>query len=292
MATAKLLSQPLIDPSEVLRPEPLHAGKPVSQFRDYTIDESDPVKERVRRLYHAMHKHQTVDFVKSRHEKWRKFDKFRAPILEALDTLNKLVDESDPDVDVPNIVHAYQTAERIREDYPDCEWLQLTGLIHDLGKFMAFYDEPQWAVVGDTFPVGCAWADSIVYRDTSFVDNPDGKDPRYNTKYGMYKPHCGLDNVLMSWGHDEYMYHALRHNGSKLPEIAHKVIRFHSFYPWHSGGDYMHLCNEDDMETLKWVKVFNKYDLSTKSDETPNIEALKPYYQGLIDKYLPGSLSW
>ncbi|MFN9979539.1 MAG: inositol oxygenase family protein [bacterium] len=28
--------------------------------------------------------------------------------------LNNLVDESDPDLDLPNIVHAYQTAERIR----------------------------------------------------------------------------------------------------------------------------------------------------------------------------------
>lgn len=112
--------------------------------------------------------------------------------------MNDLVDESDPDTDLPNIVHAFQTAELIRKEHPDLDWFHLTGLIHDLGKVrdrptkfhvflddsllaqvMAFYGEPQWAVVGDTFPVGCAWADSIVYRDTSFEDNPDGKDPRY-----------------------------------------------------------------------------------------------------------------
>lgn len=46
-------------------------------------------------------------------------------------------------------------------------------------QVMAFYGEPQWAVVGDTFPVGCEWGNSIVYRETSFNDNPDGKDPRY-----------------------------------------------------------------------------------------------------------------
>ena len=43
----------------------------------------------------------------------------------------------------------------IRKDYPEEDWFQLVGLIHDLGKIMAFYDAPQWAVVGDTFPVGC-----------------------------------------------------------------------------------------------------------------------------------------
>ena len=44
---------------------------------------------------------------------------------------------------------------------------------------MAFYNEPQWAVVGDTFPVGVAYADSIVYRSDTFDQNPDLNDPRY-----------------------------------------------------------------------------------------------------------------
>jgi inositol oxygenase len=44
---------------------------------------------------------------------------------------------------------------------------------------MAFFEEPQWAVVGDTFPVGCKFSPSIVYRETSFDENPDDKDSRY-----------------------------------------------------------------------------------------------------------------
>ena len=55
-------------------------------------------------------------------------------IREALEKLNELVDESDPDSDLPNIVHAFQTAEKIRADHPNDDWFQLTGLIHDLGK--------------------------------------------------------------------------------------------------------------------------------------------------------------
>ena len=54
--------------------------------------------------------------------------------MEALDKLNDLIDESDPDLDLPNIIHAFQTAERIRSDHPDDEWFQVTGLVHDLGK--------------------------------------------------------------------------------------------------------------------------------------------------------------
>ena len=44
---------------------------------------------------------------------------------------------------------------------------------------MAFYDEPQWAVVGDTYPVGCSPQESIVYGKESFKDNPDLADSRY-----------------------------------------------------------------------------------------------------------------
>ena len=35
-----------------------------------------------------------------------------------------------------------------------------------------------------------------------------------------------------------------------------------------------------------------KFDLYTKSTALPDIEAIKPYYQSLIDKYIPGELEW
>ena len=54
----------------------------------------------------------------------------------------------------------------------------------------------------DTFVVGCAFSDKIIYPET-FANNPDAHDPVYSTKYGIYKPNCGLDNVMLSWGHDE-----------------------------------------------------------------------------------------
>jgi len=93
-------------------------------------------------------------------------------IMDAVFMLNALVDESDPDTDLPNSLHAFQTAERIRKDHPDKEWFHLVGLLHDLGKVLALWDEPQWCVVGDTFPVGCQFSNKIVFPDT-FVNNPD-----------------------------------------------------------------------------------------------------------------------
>ena len=39
-----------------------------------------------------------------------------------------------------------------------------------------------------------------------FKENPDYDNPKYNTKLGVYSEGCGLENVLMSFGHDDYMY--------------------------------------------------------------------------------------
>ena len=72
---------------------------------------------------------------------------------------------------VATVTQLSRTAEAIRADgHPD--WFVLTGFIHDMGKVLCLFGEPQWAVVGDTFPVGCAYADSIVFKDF-FAANPD-----------------------------------------------------------------------------------------------------------------------
>merc|ERR1719402_1646244 len=57
-----------------------------------------------------MHSNQTVEYVTNKKEEWGKFDHFEGGIMEVLERMNDIIDESDPDV-------------------------------------MSFYDEPQWAVV-------------------------------------------------------------------------------------------------------------------------------------------------
>jgi predicted HD phosphohydrolase len=37
-------------------------------------------------------------------------------------------------VDFSNDNHAYQSAEAVRAKYPDNKWLQVTALVHDMGK--------------------------------------------------------------------------------------------------------------------------------------------------------------
>ncbi|KAJ0089647.1 hypothetical protein Patl1_13396 [Pistacia atlantica] len=254
-------------------------------FRDYNA-ESERQKT-VEEFYRLQHINQTYDFVKKMREEYGKLDKAEMSIWECCELLNEVVDESDPDLDEPQIQHLLQSAEAIRRDYPDEDWLHLTALIHDLGKVLTlpkFGGLPQWAVVGDTFPLGCAFDKANVHHKY-FEDNPDYKNPAYNTKNGIYSEGCGLDNVIISWGHDDYMYMVAKENGTTLPSAGLFIVRYHSFYPLHKEGAYTHLMNEEDKENIKWLHVFNKYDLYSKSKVLVDVEAVKPYYQSLIDKY-------
>lgn len=54
----------ILDPSEIYRPDaPTFADKDLKLFRDYTLTENDPIKERVFQTYLQMHRNQTVEFV-------------------------------------------------------------------------------------------------------------------------------------------------------------------------------------------------------------------------------------
>jgi len=110
-------------------------------------------------------------------------------IEEAFVDLENYIDASDPDLDLPNKLHLLQTAEGIRAaGHP--EWLQLTGLLHDMGKIMFLwgtgedgqdgYDPKghQWALGGDTFVVGCKVRPS---QERRTGEAKDGKRRLYTT---------------------------------------------------------------------------------------------------------------
>lgn len=264
-------------------PEAIAQAKATGEYRNYEKPARDTVKE----FYRLNHTYQTYDFVQQKKKEFLSFSKREMTVWDAFDFLNQLVDDSDPDTDLDQLQHLLQTSEAIRRDgHPD--WMVLTGLMHDMGKVLCLFGEEQWAVVGDTFPVGCAFSGKIVYPEF-FANNPDYNDPRYNTQYGVYAPNCGLRKVDMSWGHDEYIYQILK---DYLPEEGLYMLRYHSFYSWHREGAYDYLLDDHDRNMLKWVKLFNPYDLYSKSPEPPDIKKLRPYYEGLIAKYLPATLKF
>ena len=132
------------------------------QLRIYSEDPQDLSQQRVKGHYYRQHRLQTVGFVQEmvsptpstsyysllQHKKWLNFTHAKMSIMDCLDMLANFLDESDPDVDEANMIHAYQTAERIRAAHPDKPHMHLAGLVHDLGKIMSVWGEEQWAVTG------------------------------------------------------------------------------------------------------------------------------------------------
>ncbi|HUY94192.1 MAG TPA: inositol oxygenase family protein [Terracidiphilus sp.] len=258
-------------------------GRSKDQFRIYDKAAQPGVAE----FYRLNHENQTVEFVLSKEKEYFGLSKGMKSIWEAAEFLNTLVDDSDPDTDLSQMEHLLQTSEAIRRDGRP-RWMVLAGFLHDLGKVLCLYGEPQWAVVGDTFPVGCAWSEDIVYHEY-FVRNPDRDVPEYQTKYGIYAPGCGLEKVHMSFSHDGYIAEVVKES---MPMEALYMLRYHSFYPWHRHGAYDHLCNDTDRAMLAWVQDFNQYDLYSKGHAKPDVKALKPYYDELFAEFLPEKLAW
>ena len=283
--TTPVSTQPLkdLDQLEEFLERRYQEGKPETEFRQYDAQANPGVAE----FYDLNHEHQTVDYVLRKEKEYFGLKKGKKTVWEAAEFLNTLVDDSDPDTDLTQIEHLMQTSEAIRRDGQP-RWMVLVGFLHDLGKCLCLYGEPQWGVVGDTFPVGCAWSDQIVFPEY-FRNNPDRHVAEYQTKFGIYEPNCGLENVHMSFGHDGYIAEVMK---PYLPDEALYMLRFHSFYPWHRHGAYTHLMNDKDAAMLEWVKKFNPYDLYSKGHSKPNVQELKPYYDDLFAEFLPEKLDW
>ncbi len=258
-------------------------NRKTEDFRRY----DDAAPSGVKEFYRQNHTFQTREFVLEKKRQYLAKQKRQMGIWEALDYLNTLVDESDPDTDLSQIQHNLQTSEAIRRDgHP--RWFVLAGLIHDLGKVLCLYGEPQWAVVGDTFPVGCAYSKDIVFPEY-FKANPDINNSLYQTKYGVYEPNCGLAKLHMSFGHDGYIGEVMK---NYMPEESLYMLRYHSFYSAHRHGAYRHLMSDHDVEMLEWVNKFNVYDLYSKGHTKPNLTELKPYYDDLFAEFFPAKIAW
>jgi len=251
---------PVLDATTGCEHHDVEYTKNKEEFRNY---EDSYRHDIVFNHYKLMRTHQTLAFSQNMLKKYS-FDngpRSTMSIRDAFQVLETYVDSSDPDVSLPNLIHMLQTAEGIRKaGHP--EWFQVVGLIHDMGKIMFLWGSEedgqngtatgaQWALGGDTWVTGCRLPDSTVMPAFNEL-NSDMKDERYNTDIGIYTPQCGMHNLTYAYGHDEYLYNMLVHNRATLPAEGMAMIRFHSCYPWHTGGAYRQFMTPADHEMLEW----------------------------------------
>jgi len=176
----------------------------------------------------------------------------------------------------------------------DWDWLILIGLIHDLGKILVLnefggYDE--WFSVGDIYPLGCAVSKSNIYYEKKYHNlciDYNNKD--YISQLGVYEKNCGFDNVEMTFSHDYYLSEVFKKSNTKLPNEAIYIIRYHSFYAWHTPKNnirgYEYLASELDWKYLPLLKLFQKADLYSKKNEIQQ-EFNYELFDKLLNKYIP-----
>ncbi len=293
----------------------------MNKFRKYT--DVDIIK-----TYKDILENQTLEHVEKVKKQFNE-PKIKTNIWRVIKELSSIIDKSDPDNDLPQVYHSYQTANtilsnffiddelkkdisireifddeyyllptHIRMNYPefihelysfdDWSWLIVVGFIHNIGKILIKCGLEQWTVVGDTFPVGCKLHKNYVLHEL----HKNNKDYDKYDMFGIYELSCGLNNLKMSFGHCEYLANILEKNKTKIPPEGIYLIRFQSFYAWHTVSKnqrgYEYFANEYDWKMLPLLKLFQKCDLYSKSLNVKklNFELIKNKYRLLVGKYL------
>jgi len=109
-------------------------NRKTEDFRRY----DDAAPSGVKEFYRQNHTFQTRDFVLEKKREYLAKQKRKMGIWEALDYLNTLVDDSDPDTDLSQIQHNLQTSEAIRHDgHP--RWFVLINPMIIQGVLIASY---------------------------------------------------------------------------------------------------------------------------------------------------------
>lgn len=242
-------------------------------------------------LYRDQRRHQTLARAVELRDRYCGGGNLRATVWDALQLLRRVEDRSDPDIALPNDAHALQTAAMMaRDGLPDA--MVAMGLIHDLGKIMLTWGcdadgtspAKQWATVGDTFVAGHPLPDAL-----PFAAEFNGEHASADAGYA---PGCGLDNVVFSFGHDEYLYRALLRNAARhtLPPECLRIVRLHSLYAWHTHGCYTELEDAADRELKPKVQAFQRYDLYSK-DNTLTESWADPKWRALVERVF-GTDEW
>src|SRR5689334_21795283 len=75
---------------------PTPGQKAAEDYRNY----DNPARDTVREFYRHNHRFQTFDFVQQKRSEFLGLNRRRMSVFEALDFLNTLIDDSDPDIEL------------------------------------------------------------------------------------------------------------------------------------------------------------------------------------------------
>lgn len=177
--------------------------------------------------------------------------------------------------------------------------MHLAALVHGLGLLSVLEDFggcPDWAALGETFPVGCKFSEDISFSQY-FCSNPDRRKRVFNRPLGCYRKGCGLGSVKMSWGPSEYLHTVLTLlNGTRLDQRTLFLIRHQKFYSLETSRHYRDLLSAEDAAMADDLWLFQRCTREASSaagrngaaEDASHVE----YCEGLLEEFLPNPLEW
>jgi len=199
-----------------------------------------------------LHAAQTRETVAALKRKYQKPVFGKVHVWELVQKLAFCVDAADIALGCANqLIHTQQVVEGMEQDGVQDPDLYLAAILHDLGKVILLAGEAQENVIGSNMPIGA------------------------------YEPGVGLEHVVLTWNHDEFMYSRIKDH---VPEHVAWLVRYHSIQiaqttPCMNQKDQTYLSN--------YLWPFRKYDGYTKSPWHVPPPSVLDKYRDLIEKTFP-----
>jgi Myo-inositol oxygenase len=222
-------------------------GKPADEtpgpVRDFRV-QADQIYEAQRRQTR-----QTVETLKAKYE-GEVLGRFR--VWDLIVKLALCVDPTDLSLQCTSqYMHVCQIVAAMERDKELDETMLLAALVHDLGKVAMLEGETPDHVVCFTEPVG------------------------------EHQPGCGLDQVVLQFGHDEIAYSRFKDH---VPEHVAWMLRYHSTVP-RACEAYMDARDREYED--KYLTKFRTYDQGTKSPAYLPAKASLNRYRDFVEQWFP-----
>jgi len=202
---------------------------------------------------HMIHNSQTI--IQSNELK----QKYESPILgkimiwDLIWILRQCIDESDGNLKgINQLQHVLQVVEELKNNNCfDDDILFTAAITHDLGKLIT-------VILPDEDPANVMCLNKVLSSSG---------------------PGCGLDNCIIQYNHDEFIYSRIK---DYVPYEVSWIVRYHSL-----NKKYDEYMNDNDIYLWnKYMIMFRKCDLYTKkADDVVNITKLYEYKNRIMDLF-------
>lgn len=202
------------------------------------------------------HRAQSVADVQGLRVKYERPVFGQVQVWDLVQKLGMVCDPSDGSLGCTSqLVHVLQVLQAMEEDGVDDPEMLIAAIVHDLGKLLLLTDEAPENVVCMVEPVG------------------------------SYEMGVGLENCVLQWNHDEFIYSRLKDH---LPDHIAWLLRYHSIY---IDQCWTLMDDRDRRHTKQYLRPFQHYDQDFKSSHALPKKGIEAYRE-IVESWFPDPIQF